>query len=168
MFTNRVRQAIAATLQGLPLSATVEEFTPPKLTLKTEEFRAAGMDAPIELTMGLEKLEASFSLIAVDRAVLAAFDVAEGKVVPFVAREALESFDGTVTPVIHTLRGKVKEIDHGTLKPGDKVGIKISMAVTYYKLQHGRDVITEIDVENMVRVIDGKDTAAPVRAALGM
>ena len=88
--------------------------------------------------------------------------------VPFVAREALESFDGTVTPVIHTLRGKVKEIDHGTLKPGDKVGIKISMAVTYYKLQHGRDVITEIDVENMVRVIDGKDTAAPVRAALGM
>ncbi|HJR29336.1 MAG TPA: phage tail protein, partial [Pseudomonas sp.] len=27
MFTNRVRQAIAATLQGLPLSATVEEFT---------------------------------------------------------------------------------------------------------------------------------------------
>ena len=33
MFTNRVRQAIAATLQGLPLSATVEEFTPPKLLL---------------------------------------------------------------------------------------------------------------------------------------
>ena len=31
MFTNRVRQAIAATLQGLPLSATVEEFTPPKI-----------------------------------------------------------------------------------------------------------------------------------------
>ncbi|MDP9031192.1 MAG: phage tail protein, partial [Pseudomonadota bacterium] len=29
MFTNRIRQAMAATLQGLPLSATVEEFTPP-------------------------------------------------------------------------------------------------------------------------------------------
>ena len=168
MAARDVRKNFNLFVDGKGFAGQIEEFTPPKLTLKTEEFRAAGMDAPIELTMCLEKLEASFSLIAVDRAVLAAFDVAEGKVVPFVAREALESFDGTVTPVIHTLRGKVKEIDHGTLKPGDKVGIKISMAVTYYKLQHGRDVITEIDVENMVRVIDGKDTAAPVRAALGM
>ena len=36
MFTNRVRQAIAATLQGLPLSATVEEFTPPKIDFEME------------------------------------------------------------------------------------------------------------------------------------
>ena len=36
MFTNRVRQAIAATLQGLPLSATVEEFTPPKIEFDME------------------------------------------------------------------------------------------------------------------------------------
>lgn len=36
MFTNRVRQAIAATLQGLPLSATVGEFTPPKIEFEME------------------------------------------------------------------------------------------------------------------------------------
>ncbi|MFP3335711.1 phage tail protein, partial [Pseudomonas sp. SIMBA_064] len=36
MFTNRVRQAIAATLQGLPLSATVNSFTPPKIDFDME------------------------------------------------------------------------------------------------------------------------------------
>ena len=72
MAARDVRKNFNLFVDGKGFAGQIEEFTPPKLTLKTEEFRAAGMDAPIELTMGLEKLEASFSLIAVDRAVLAA------------------------------------------------------------------------------------------------
>ena len=40
MFTNRVRQAIAATLQGLPLSATVDSFTPPKIEFEMDPTKA--------------------------------------------------------------------------------------------------------------------------------
>nr|DAV41226.1 MAG TPA: tail tube protein [Caudoviricetes sp.] len=168
MAARDARKNFTLTVDGRGYAGQIEDFTPPKIALKTEEFRGGGMDAPIELTMGMEKLEASFTLLAVDRDILAMWDVAEGRIVPFTAREALESYDGTITPVVHTMRGKIREIDHGTIKPGDKSSLKITMAVTYYKLQHGANVLQEIDVENMVRIINGRDTMASQRAALGL
>lgn len=168
MAARDVRKNINLFVDGRGYAGQIEDFTPPKLTLKTEEFRGGGMDAPVELTMGMEKLEASFTLVSMDRDVLKSFSVSEGQVVPFTAREALESFDGTITPVVHSMRGKIREIDQGTPKPGDKISMKITMAVSYYKLQHGRETVLEIDVENMVRVIKGVDQLAGTRAALGM
>ena len=138
MAARNIRKNLNLFVDGRGYAGQVEEFNAPKLALVTEEFRAGGMDAPIELTMGMEKLESDFTLISYDLDVLALFGVKEGATVPFVAREALESFDGTITPVVHTMRGKIKEIDPGTSKPGDKPSLKIAMALTYYKLQHVR------------------------------
>ena len=73
-----------------------------------------------------------------------------------------------MTPVIHTMRGKIREIDPGTSKAGDKPSLKVAMALTYYKLQHGDATVIEVDVENMVRVVNGNDSLAAIRAALGM
>ncbi len=168
MAARDVRKNLNLFVDGRGYAGQVEEFNAPKLALITEEFRAGGMDAAIELTMGMEKLEADFSLISYDRDVLSKFGVAEGAFVPFVARESLESFDGTVTPVIHTMRGKIREIDPGTSKAGDKPSLKVAMALTYYKLQHGDTTVIEVDVENMVRVVNGNDSLAATRAALGM
>lgn len=155
-------------VDGRGYAGQVEEFNPPKLTLKTEEFRAGGMDAPVELTMGMEKLEADFSLISFDADVLSLFGVAEGFSVPLTMRGALESLDGTVKPVVISTRGKIKEIDNGSLKPGEKPSMKVTMALNYYRLEHNGAVIHEIDVENMVRVINGVDALAATRAALGL
>jgi P2 family phage contractile tail tube protein len=168
MAARDVRKNLNLFVDGRGMAGQVEEFNPPKLSLKLEEFRAGGMDVPIELTMGMEKLNADFSLISYDKNVLALFGVAEGSTVPFVAREALESFDGTVTPVIHTMRGKIKEMDPGTSKSGDKPMLKISMSLAYYKLQHGDTVVLEIDVENMIRIVNGVDVLSSQRAALGI
>lgn len=168
MAARDVRKNLNLFVDGRGYAGQIEEFNPPKLALVTEDFRAGGMDAPVELTMGMEKLEADFSLISYDKDVLSLFGVAEGALVPFVAREALESFDGTVTPVIHTMRGKIREIDPGTSKAGDKPSLKVAMALTYYKLQHGDATVIEVDVENMVRVVNGNDSLAAIRAALGL
>ena len=168
MAARDVRKNMNLFVDGRGYAGQVEEFNAPKLTLKTEEFRAGGMDAPIELTMGMEKLECDFSLVAYDQKVLVAFGVKEGQWVPFVLREALESLDGKVTAVVHTMRGKIREIDPGTSKPGDKPSLKLSVALVYYKLEHGGQVVHEIDVENMVRVVNGVDALAETRAALGM
>jgi P2 family phage contractile tail tube protein len=70
--------------------------------------------------------------------------------------------------VAHTLRGKLKEADPGTWKPGEAAPLKAMVALTYYKLQHGDRIIHEIDVENMVRIVDGVDVLAAQRAALGI
>ena len=47
-------------VDGISLQGDVPSLTLPKLTLKTDEYRAGGMDAAVELDMGMEKLEAGF------------------------------------------------------------------------------------------------------------
>lgn len=168
MAARDVRKNLNLFVDGQGQAGQIEEFNAPKLTLQTEDFRGGGMDAPVKLTMGMEGLECDFSLVSYRRQVLALFGVAEGQFIPFVAREALESFDGTVTPVVHTMRGKITEMDPGSSKPGQIAPIKIAMSLVYYKLEHGGQVIHEVDVENMVRVVNGVDVLAAQRAALGI
>lgn len=168
MAARDVRKNLNLFVDGQGYAGQIEDFTAPSLALKLEEFRGGGMDAPIELKMGMEKLEASFNLIAYDRHVLALFGVANGSVVPFVAREALESFNGAVTPVVHTMRGRITKLDPGTSKAGDKAALQVMMSLTYYKLQHGTTVVQEIDVENMIHLVNGVDVLAAQRAAIGL
>lgn len=168
MAARDVRKNLNLFVDGYGQAGQIEEFNAPKLTLQTEDFRAGGMDAPTSIGMGMEKLTTDFSLVSYRRQVLALFGVAEGQTVPFVAREALESHDGTVTPVVHTMRGKIVEMDPGTSKPGTLAPIKVTMDLTYYKLEHGGVIVHEIDVENMVRVVNGVDVLAQQRAALGL
>jgi P2 family phage contractile tail tube protein len=155
-------------VDGRGQAGQVEEFTPPVLELIMEEFRAAGMNAAVELEMGMEKLEANFSLISFDRDVLALFGVSAGQSVRFIMRGALESWDGTVKAISHTMSGRIKKIDSGTSKAGDKPSMQIDIALDYYKLTHSGEVVHEIDVINMVRVVNGVDVLASQRAALGM
>lgn len=168
MAASDVRKNLNLFVDGRGFAGQVEEFNAPKLAIKVEEFRAGGMNAPIDLDMGQEKMECDFSLIKYSKDVLSLFGLAPGNTVPLVVREALESFDGTATPVVHTIRGKIKEIDPGTSKSGEKSSLKITMTLTYYKLQHGSTVAQEIDVVNMVHMINGVDRLAAQRAALGM
>lgn len=168
MAARDVLKNLTAWVDGRGMAGQVQEVNPPKLTLQTEDFRGGGMNAPVKITMGMEALEADFSLIAYDKDVLALFGVVEGSNVPLTIRGALESFDGTVTPVVMTMRGKITEQDPGTWKPGDVPSLKTTMALNYYKLQHGDTVVHEIDVENMVATINGTDTLAATRSALGL
>jgi len=168
MAARDIRKNLNLFVDGRGYAGQIEEFNPPALTLQTEDFRAGGMDLPVKVTMGMEAMDCDFSLKAYDRDVLAMFGVVEGAQVPLVVREALESFDGTVTPVVRTMRGKIIELDEGTSKPGEIPLLKVTLNLTYYKMQHGDRVVHEIDAENMVRVINGNDALAAIRGALGM
>lgn len=154
-------------VDGRGYAGKADEVVPPKLTISTEEYRAGGMDAPVELDMGMEKLETEFTLSAFDKDVLNLFGLSAGNLIPLTFRGALESEDGTVTPVVINMRGQVRELDMGTWKPGDKASLKVAMALRYYKLTHGTDVVHEIDVENMIRLVNGTDQLASQRTALG-
>lgn len=168
MAASDVRKNLNLFVDGKGFAGQIEEFNPPKLAIKVEEFRGGGMDSSIDLKMGLEKMECDFSLIQYSKDVLALFGLAAGNTVPLVAREALESFDGTVTPVVHTMRGRIREVDPGTSKSGEKTTLKFTMSLTYYKLQHGSTVVQEIDVQNMIHFVNGVDQLAAQRAALGI
>lgn len=161
-----VRKNLNAYVDGRGYAGQVEDFNAPKLALKKEAFQGGGMAAPVSLTMGFEELESDFSLLAYDADILALWNVVEGKEVQFTVRELLESSNGDQKGVVHSMRGKITEIDPGTSKPGEKATMKISMSVTYYKLTHGARVVHEIDVLGMVHVVDGVDLLAAARNIL--
>lgn len=155
-------------VDGRGYAGNVEELTPPKLTMKTEEFRNGGMDAPVEIEMGMEKLEAGFSLTKYDAEVLKLFGLAPGNLKPLTFRGSVSSEDGTESPVVINLTGMLKEVDHGSWKPGDKTTLKGTVAVRYYKHTVAGVVVHEIDVPNMIRIINGVDQLAVTRKNLGM
>lgn len=168
MAARDIRKNLNLFVDGRGYAGQVMEFTPPALALQVEDFRAGGMDAPIEVELGMEKLEASFVLSAYDRNTLGLWGIAPGREVQFTLREALESYDGTVKAVVHNLRGKLRKIDPGSSKPGEIPTLTHEVAVTYYRQQHDGATVHEIDVINMVRIINGVDRLAAQRAALGL
>lgn len=168
MAARDVRKNLTINVDGRGYAGQLDEFNAPKLVQKAEEFRAGGMNAPLELNLGMEKLEADFSLIQYSRDVLSLFGMVDGAQVPLVVREVLESYDGTITPVVHVMRGKLREVDPGTSKPGELNPIKFAISLSYYRLQHGPSVVQEIDVENMIHIVGGVDVLAAQRAALGL
>lgn len=62
----------------------------------------------------------------------------------------------------------LKELDLGDWKAGEKAELKHSIAVTYYKLEIDGRVMYEIDPVACVRVINGVDQYAAMRAALAL
>lgn len=164
----KVLKDVSLFIDGKGYAGNVEEFEPPKLAVKTEEHRAGGMDVPLEIDMGMEKLEATVSLSNADRDALKMFGLAPGTLVPLTLRGSQEDELGDAESVVHTLRGKLKEVDWGTWKSGEKAPCKLMVALRYYKLEIGGETIHEIDAENMKRVINGVDQLEKRRAALGL
>jgi len=163
-----VLKNMALFVDGRGYAGNVEELTLPKLTLKTEEFRNGGMDAPIEIELGMEKLECEFTLTRFDSSVLKLFGLSSGRTVPLTIRGAIVSDDGTQNAIVVNLQGIIREMDLGNWKPGEKATLKIMTALRYYKLTHSGEVIHEIDIPNMVRTIGGVDQLNSMRNALGI
>jgi P2 family phage contractile tail tube protein len=163
-----IRKYFNVFYNGLGKAGKCEEFNPPKLAAKLEDFLGGGMFAPAEITMGLEKLESDFTLKSYDKDVIATFGVTEGTDITVSLREVLEDDDGTQTGVVHTLRGKVKEIDQGSVQTGTAAKLKTTLTLKYYKLEHGGTTVLEIDVVNMVFKRNGADALANVRSLLGI
>ena len=155
-------------VDGRGQAGNIEEITLPKLTFKTEEFRNGGMDAPIEVEMGMEKLEMNYTLTRFDKVVLKLYGLAPGQLKTLTIRGSIISEDGTETPVTINLVGMHKEMDAGSWKAGDKATLKFSIALRYYKLTIGGEMIHEIDVPNLIRIIDVVDQLEQTRKNIGM
>ncbi|KOX66784.1 phage tail protein [Pseudomonas psychrophila] len=155
-------------IAGQSLQGDVPSLSLPKVTVKTEEYRGGGMDAPVAMDMGLEKLESSFSTNGIRREVLKYFGAFDQTGFDASFRGAFKGQKGAVTAVVATLRGGLREVDPGEWSAGSKAEFKYAVDVTYYKLEIDGRVMFEIDPINCVRVIDGVDQLADVRNALGL
>ncbi|WP_299144149.1 phage major tail tube protein [uncultured Tateyamaria sp.] len=153
---------------GRGYAGKLEEYNAPDLVVSTEEFRGGGMDAPIDIDMGQEKMTTSYVLTSYDSDILALWGIKDGSSVQLTARGSLESPDGTTTAVAHHMQGKIISVARGTWGSGNKPSLTITQTLTYYREIHGARTLHEIDVINMVRIIDGVDQLAEHRANIGL
>ncbi|MBP8813124.1 MAG: phage major tail tube protein [Laribacter sp.] len=155
-------------VDGRGFAGRVTEIQLPKLKRKTDGYRAGGMDAEIDIAVGLEKLEGGFTLMGVNPEALAFFGIANGSDFNGTFRGAMTDQKGGVIKVEVTWRGLLSEVDMGSWKPGDKGETKYTASLSYYKLEIDGRAIYEIDPVNCVRIINGTDELAAERAAIGL
>lgn len=156
-------------VNGLSYAGLVPEVTLPKLTRKTEDYQAGGMQGPVKQALGMEGLELQWTMGGFDRETLAQWGVTTvaGLLLRFAG--ALQQDDtGAITALEVVVRGYHTEMDPGTAKAGDKTEIKITSALSYYKVSMNGVTVIEIDMVNSVYVVNGQDLAAAERLALGL
>lgn len=140
----------------------------PDITLKMEEFRGGGMDMPVEVDLGMEKLESEFTLNGFDPQVFKLFGLAPGVNKAYTIRGHLASEDGNSRAMVANMRARIKKITSDNFEAGNKVRTTVSLAVDYYKLKHGGDTLLELDPMNGVRIINGVDQLLIQRNNLGL
>ncbi|MEQ9132649.1 MAG: phage major tail tube protein [Salinisphaeraceae bacterium] len=164
MIRDVMRDAVAF-VDGRNYAGQCNQVTLPELTISTEEMRAGGMDAPLEMDMGMEALRASIQFQTVPAEVLKLFGQRE---VPLTIRGALLSHDGSVKGATAELRGRFVVNNPGDWQPGQTSNLTTTMACTYYKLAIDGETVHEIDVQRMVRIVNGTDMLEQIRGALGI
>ncbi|MCO8167875.1 phage major tail tube protein [Pseudomonas sp. 21LCFQ02] len=158
---------INAFIGGISFAGDVPSFTLPKLTLKTEEVRNGGMDAPIDMDQGMNKLDLSWTMTGIRKDALKIYGLASGSSLEAVWRGSFKAGTERVG-VIVTTRGMITEVDFGDWKSGEKAEFKYAANLNYYKLEIDNAVMYEIDILNCIRIIDGVDQLAVVREHLGI
>jgi phage tail tube protein FII len=165
MFTNRVRQAIAATLQGLPLSATVDSFTPPKIEFDMEPMTGGRFIAE-EMAKSGKVLGATLVLQGAGPEIMLALGVRLGDDILLNVREAGQDQDGNTYFTYHTVGGKLKSLTEAALVMGTKATTTLELSCrTYNRLENGIPVI-DIDVRTQKFVLNGVDILGDARRAV--
>jgi uncharacterized protein len=168
--------ALASTLKNFNLFnedksflGIVEEVKLPKLKRKLEDYRAGGMDGPVGIDVGQEKLEMEFVCGGFMEQIFLQYGIPRisGVMLRFVG--AYQRDDTAVVKAVEiVMRGRHEELDMGDAKGGDKGKLTVKSVLTYYKLSVDNKVLIEIDILNMIFIVDGVDTLLEQRKALGL
>jgi uncharacterized protein len=164
----RVLKNFSLFVDGRGLAGTVSTLTLPTLTTKMEEFRGGGMDAPVEIDMGMERLEASFELFDYDENILGLYGLSDGAATQVTARGALRRDGEAAVPMVVNMTGVVKAMEPGDWQAGEQTSMTCQVALRYLKITIGGREVVEIDKVNMVRRINGVDQLESIRNAIGV
>lgn len=154
-------------IDGRGYSGRADEVTLPTLAISEQDHRAGGMDSSIGIDMGMEKMELSVTLSDYDEAVISGFGLL-GAGIPLVVRGAIQRQGEPAQPVVIRTLASLKSRNVGSFGPGAKQSTSLTYSLRKYSESINGVEYVNIDIENMVRVIDGVDQLASQRAALGL
>jgi P2 family phage contractile tail tube protein len=153
---------------GVKWSGEVSSLTLPKLTRKMEEIINGGMAGPVQVDLGMEKLELGVTTGGFRIDALSSFGATT---VDAVTSRYLGAYQNDATGApdaveIYT-RGRYSEIDPGDAKAQTINEWKYNKALAVYRLTiNGVEVIFIDLLANVVR-INGRDIKAAERNAIG-
>jgi len=154
-------------VDGQGFAGLCDEVTLPDLAINAIEHRAGGMDAPVSLDMGMELMELSFMLAEHSPVVFRQFGLINQNAVQCTFRAAQANDTEVVPYVIHT-RGMYVNNNLGTIQNTDKAPLEATMHLRYFRMILDGEDLIEIDVDNMIRVVNGVDQLEAQRAALNI
>ena len=154
---------------GKSFMGVIEELKLPKLSRKMEDFRGGGMDGPVEIDMGQEKMEIEqvCAGFVVDAYSSYGITKASGVLIRFAGAYQRDD-TGDVQAVEIVVRGRHKEIDPGDAKVGDKGKTTIKSTLSYYKLTVDNKEVLEIDLLSFLFKVNGVDMFEAQRKAIGL
>ncbi len=157
-------------VEGRGFAGKFKSLKPPKIAIATEEFNSGGMVAPMDIDMGLEKLEASFVLHEWTKEVLIQFGVVNHAGVGFRAAYAAERDDASeeLQAINMVMRGRIKELDFPDFERGKEQPLNVGLTLTYFRYEVDGQPLIEIDTVNMVYKVNGVDRYAARRDAIGV
>jgi P2 family phage contractile tail tube protein len=158
-----------ASIDGTSLNGQVEELKLPDLKIKSEEFRAAGMDGPVGVDMGMEGMEVTLTVMSWSPDMLRNLGMGIGSSIPITVRGALrDELTNVTSQAMYKLQGRVMGINGAQLKAGERPKLELSINVHRYEHLVNKETVLLIDLVNMIRFVGGVDQLAPTRLALGV
>lgn len=155
-------------VEGIGYGGRCTELTLPSLNITTEEYRAGGIDAPVEIDMGQEAMVASFVVAEYEPEIMNLVGLYDQDGTTITARGALQrNGNEDAVPITAVMTGGIKSFDPGSFEAGALTEATFEMAVRTYTLTIGGDEVYNIDAINMTRVINGTDQLQSIRAAIG-
>lgn len=162
-------KAFVLYVDGIGYAGECEECTLPKLTRKMEEYRSGGMDAPVEIDLGMDKLSMELTLGESVPALTGQFGAVTIDGTKIRLMGSTETDDtNNIVPVEVVAHGRFTEIDMGNWKPGDSSTAKYTCSISYFKYVANNKDIVEIDVPKLVLKSNGVDVYAKRRQAVGL
>lgn len=141
----------------------------PTLSVVTEEYGHGGMSADVKVDMGkIAAIDVKFTLYEYSPEILKQWGLVDGSAVALVARGAMMSDAGEVTPVKVSMRGQFHEVGFGTWEGAAKTSMECTVNCRAYSYEVAGETLIEIDAERMIRVINGVDQMAALRGAIGL
>ena len=159
----------ATFVDGINFMGEMPEVTLPTLTRKMEEYRGGGMNGPIDLDMGQEKMEAELKGAGWIKGLMSKWGAGKHDALMLRFAGAIQSDDTDAVQAVEVvMRGRLAEVDPGSAKAGEMTEQTYKYTLSYYKLTMDGEVVLEIDLVNMVEIVHGEDRLSAVRAALGV
>ncbi|HYG91213.1 MAG TPA: phage major tail tube protein [Azospirillum sp.] len=162
----KVLKNYVAYMDGVGYAGKVPEAKLPTIAIKTEDYDAGGLAAPVPIDTGtMAKMDAEVTFAEYTSAVLGLFGNPNASLT---LRGAQEADLNSAEPVIVTMRGLFEKIDPGSWKKGSQTAAKCTVSLKYLKITVGGTTVIEIDALNMKRIVNGVDQLSSIRTALGM